>query len=56
MEDFSDQHAILLEEAVKFNRNIVRKSKLREELNARDEEHNRVMRSIFTELEKLREE
>ena len=56
MADFSDQHAILLEEAVKSNREVILENqKLREELKARDEGHNRVMRSVLDELEKLKE-
>ena len=57
MADFSDQHTILLEEAVKSNRDVVLENrKLLEELTARDEEHNRVMHNVFAELENLREQ
>ena len=56
MADFSDDHVVLLERTVQANKDtIAENQKLREELKARDEDHQKVLGEVLKELQNLKE-
>ena len=55
-ETLSDEHVLLLEKTLqKNNEMIAENQKLREEMKAKEENHNKVLREVLNELQSIRQ-
>ena len=52
----TDEHVVLLEQTLQKNQEMIAENqKLREEMKAKDEENNKVLREVLTELKNIRQ-